>query len=167
MANDMEKFENEVKRLAKIINVPEESLPIFENGQGCARFRIEVESNVYHYVILGREQELERRSTSNPDELKYWIFEKITFGMALNYEMKNRIEGQDCRRLIWQTQLELLEKLDSFWKVKKESEVQEILAVNPYDDKSSIRASLSKELRYKGHPSKKAWKLAYEKYPLL
>ena len=54
--------------------------------------------------------------------------------MAFDYERKHRIEGQDCRRIAFEKQLELMEILGYEYKQRAESEINEILKGHPFQD---------------------------------
>src|ERR1700744_4115794 len=62
----------------------------------------------YHYVYVEKGRERSRRTTSNIDELLYWIFWDATFGAARDYEMRHRRPREDFRRQLFEVQLEML-----------------------------------------------------------
>jgi len=66
--------------------------------------------------------------------LLYIVFEKITFDMALQYELIHRIPFQDSRRLLFSHQLKLMEKLSPEWKNVLQNRITEIIKRNPYQD---------------------------------
>tara|TARA_R110000850_G_scaffold76313_1_gene165701 strand:- start:312 stop:818 length:507 start_codon:yes stop_codon:yes gene_type:complete len=157
-----------VSQLAESINAPLYLLPTYCNPNGDATPDIEVDnSGVYHYVISERGIEVERRSTSELNDLMYWIFASVTFNMACDYELKNRIEGKDSRRILFAKQEELLGKLNIEWQKRERKEHQSILSKYPFDDLAGLRATYCVELRAKGISESKINKLAYEKYPCL
>ncbi|MDR0348690.1 MAG: immunity 63 family protein, partial [Tannerella sp.] len=89
----------------------------------------------------------------------------ITFSMSCDYELENRIEDKDSRRMIFDKQEELLGKLDETWKERKHGEYQQILKSYPFDDLAGLRATLSRQLRQQGSSEIEINKLVYEKYP--
>src|SRR5450631_4485180 len=93
------------------------------------------------------------------------ILESVTFTLAFDYELKHRIENQDCRRIGFQKQIELLTILLPEWAGRCGQEHTRILREHPFDDDASVRATLSKELRDEGHAPEDAWRIASEKYP--
>ena len=85
--------------------------------------------------------------------------------MACNYELKNRSEDKDCRRIMFEKQEELLGILNDVWKQKRKEEHRSILEKHPFDDLAELRASYFRHLRQQGYDENEITKLAYEKYP--
>lgn len=161
----LNQIKTRVNNLAKLINVPKDSLPTYGYSRDFAYPHIEVDQIQYHYVIVERGQEIERKSTNDLNKLLYWIFDSITFELACGFELNNRVEKQDCRRIIFAKQEGLLKTLNSEWSEIKNKEHEEILKKNPFDDLASLRATYYGELRKKGLSEIESDKLAYEKYP--
>lgn len=152
--------------MAQSINAPTYLLPTFSSPIGDATPNIEIDSlGLYNYVISERGEEYERKITSDLNDLLYWIFASVTFSMACDYELKNRIEEKDCRRIMFVKQEELLGLLNENWKEKEKKEHQTILENNPFNDLAGLRANYCAELRAKGLSESEIEKLAYEKYP--
>ena len=132
-------------------------LPTYGHSEDGARPHIEVDSRGYHYVIVERGQELSRFVTPEIDELLYKIFDHITFTLAFRYELENRVEMQDCRRIAFHRQVELLAKLSPRWGQREAEDHESILRRSPFDDASLARALLSTQV---------GWEKACEQYPL-
>lgn len=156
----------EIKRLAAQINASADLLPAYGHSEDGARPHIEVDSHGYHYVVVEHGQELSRVTTTEPEELLYYIFKDVTFNLACQHELKHRVENQDSRRLMFQYQEELLSILSPKWGTMKAWEHQKILEQHPFDDQVDIRVVLAKTLREQGLSPEAAWKKACEKYPL-
>jgi hypothetical protein len=88
----------------------------------------------YSYVISERGEQLSRRETRDLDELLYWIFQDVTFRMALDFEKTHRSSGQDFRRLLFSYQLRLLGALQPRWREKRQIEIDTILVWSPFRD---------------------------------
>src|SRR6478672_8912480 len=56
---------------------------------------VEVVGGRYHYVVTERGLEHERRIAQDEDEILYWLLDDVTTGIALQFELENRIPGQD------------------------------------------------------------------------
>jgi hypothetical protein len=153
-------IENTVKQLAEKINAPIMSLP----GNGGPYIEID-NLGLFNIVVSERGKEIKRKTTSDLNELLYWVFTYVTFEMACNYELKNRIEEKDCRRIMFAKQEELLGLLNKEWEEKEKKEHQSILNNNPFDDLAGLRATYCGELRAKGLSESEIDKKAYEKYP--
>ncbi len=158
-------IENKVNQLAEIINADRNLLPTYGYSLDLACPHIEVNQIGMHYIVVERGQEHERKTTDNIDELLFWIFDNVTFSISVEFELKNRNETKDSRRMIFSKQEDLMGKLNNEWEERAKREHQAILKRNPYDDLAGLRASYCGELRTKGLPESEINKLAYEKYP--
>ena len=148
----------EVDRRAALIGaVGRYSLPTYGYTEDGGRPHIEADSRGYHFVVVERGQEQSRFTTRDLDELLYRIFQSVTSDLAFAYELAHRVETQDCRRLAFQWQVELLSQLSPNWGQREAVEHQRILREHPFDDQSGIRARLSAQV---------GWKKACVQYPL-
>lgn len=155
-----------VDELALKINAPTNLLPTYGQQTWDAHPYIEVDSLGFMlYIISERGHEYERKTTDKIDDLLYWIFENVTFSMACNYELKNRIEEKDCRRIMFDKQEQLLGQLNDNWRQKANSEHRSILITNPFDDLAGLRATYCGQLRQQGLSETEINKLAHVKYP--
>jgi len=101
---------------AKKINAPKSLIPLINETNDLAYPYIEIDdSGLLYFVIRERGVEYERRLVAREEDLFYLIFSKITFSMASQFELENRIESQDSRKLIFEKQIELLKTLDEEW----------------------------------------------------
>ena len=161
----LNEIEIEVNNLSNLIKAPKDLLPTYGYSRDFAYPHIEVDKFQYHYVIIERGQEQDRKSTSNIQELLYWVFNSVTFDLSYQYELENRIENQDSRRIAFAKQEELLTYLNPEWGEWQRKEHLEILKRHPFDDLAGLRATYCGELRKKGLLEYEINKLAYEKYP--
>ncbi len=83
----LEQIKDMIDKIAKRISPPSFLLPTYGQTQDGARPHIEVNANGYHYMIVERGQELERKTTNHLSELLYWVFASVTHQMAVNYEL--------------------------------------------------------------------------------
>lgn len=88
----------------------------------------------YHYVVTERGSEFERRIAENEDEILYWLLSDVTAGIAQEFELNNRIPGQDSRRQLFVKNIELLNRLSEVWAARKKSEYEKVLALHPFRD---------------------------------
>lgn len=159
-------IKEKVDELASKIDAPEDLLPTYGFSRDSACPHIEVgNSGSLHYVVVERGEILERRTTKILDDLLYWIFAMVTFEMASKYELENRIEDKDCRRIMFDKQEELLGILNEQWQKREHEEHKRILEKYPFDDLAGLRATYSGELREKGYSETEINRLAYEKFP--
>jgi hypothetical protein len=161
----LDEIKKKVYELAMKIDVPSNLLPTYGQQIWDAHPYIEVDNLFMYYIISERGEEYERKMTDNIDELLYCIFSSVTFSMASDHELKNRIEDKDCRRIMFAKQEQLLGQLNDNWREKKSAEHQSILKTHPFDDLAGLRAAYFRQLRLKGLSESEIKKLAYTKYP--
>lgn len=131
--NTLSEIEAEVTRIGQVLGASRNDLPTYGYSRDFAYPHVEVDDR-YHYVIVERGQELDRKSTLDLQELLYWIFSDTTHSMAFAYELKNRIEDQDCRRIAFPKQVELLALISPKMAERRAREIEDILRKAPYDD---------------------------------
>lgn len=95
---------------------------------------VEIGENEYYYVVTERGSENSRRATKEKDELLYWMLSDLTFWMAVEFEVKHRMEKRDFRRMLFARQLELLNKVNPKWADKRQKKINEILLEHPFED---------------------------------
>lgn len=128
---DLSDIEKKVKELSQLINVPESLLPTFGFSRDMGYPHIEVDNNGYHYVVIERGTEWERKTSSNLNDLLYWIFSGVTFSMSSKFELENRIEDLDSRLLLFNKQIELLSKVNAEFGERLKIEIDQILKLSP------------------------------------
>jgi hypothetical protein len=104
-------LKNIIDSCSKLISVPKNYYPTFDNVKGDATPNIEIDKIGYYYVISERGNEYDRRFTPFLDQLLFWIFRDITFRMSSDYELENRINNQDSRILLFSYHIDLMSKI--------------------------------------------------------
>ena len=159
-------IKKKVEELALKISAPKNLLPTYGKENWDAHPYIEVDNlGLMSYIISERGEEYERTMTDKIDELLYRVFESVTFSMSSDYELRNRIEEKDCRRIMFEKQLELLGQLSNSWKEKQNKKHQSVLKKHPFDDLAGLRATYCGQLRKQGLSEAEINKIAYTKYP--
>lgn len=130
----VEKIKLELEEMAKVINAPQAYLPTYHWSEGSGRPHIEVRDDGYHFVVSERGHESQRKVTQDLDDILYWSISGATFSVAGQYELNHRIPDQDFRRLLFQKDLELLEKVNKEFAFKRKTEIDQILEKQPYND---------------------------------
>lgn len=102
----------------------------------------------------------ERFTTDDLDELLFRIFQSVTHDLAFAYELAHRMETQDCRRLGFRRQVELLSAISPSWAERKGREHDRILKEHPFGDMAG------RELRDAGHSPQTASQIASQRDPL-
>lgn len=123
-----------IKELASVIGAPDSLLPAVDVPNDFAYPYVLMEDPVLQYVIRERGEILQNRQTSDLEELLYWIFQDVTFNMAAEFEKRHRVSGQDFRRVLWNHQMQLLEKLRPEWRKKRQHQIDRILEESPFSD---------------------------------
>lgn len=119
----IKELEFKIAELANKIVAPIDLLPQINQSNDFAKPYIDVgNGDVIYYVIKERGVEYERVLYVNEDELLYRIFKDITIEMAQKYELRNRIESQDFRILLFKGQGELMNLLNPDWGIRIKSE---------------------------------------------
>jgi hypothetical protein len=122
-----------VDQLAAKINAPAAYLPTYGQSRHDGSHHLEVD-RMYHWVVCERGSEIQRRSTSDLDELLFWVFSAITFSMAVDFEVAHRHSGEDFRRQLFWKQKELLATLFPSWADREARDHQRILQKSPFRD---------------------------------
>ena len=131
---DKKALDERIQELASVIGAPDSILPAIEVPNDFAYPYVLMEGPVLHYVVRERGEVLQQRQTSDLDELLYWIFQDVTFNMAAEFEKRHRVPGQDFRRVLWNYQTQLLEKLQPEWRKKRQEQIDQILQDSPFSD---------------------------------
>jgi hypothetical protein len=125
----------QINALAARINAPGKYLPTYQTSLDGAHPHIEIDAaGLMHLICIERGQEVDHRTTTNVDELLYWIFSGVTFSMACNYELNNRVPNKDFRRLLFSHQESLLGLMSASWQEREHAQHAEILLLEPFDD---------------------------------
>lgn len=130
----IEKLQTEYDNLCQKI-LPSEKPHLFlteRRDDGSAH--VKIGENEYQIIVTERGRETSRRATKEKDEFLYWMLADLTLWMAVEFEVKHRIEKQDFRRLLFAKQLELLDKVNPKWVDKRRWEINETLQKHPFSD---------------------------------
>ena len=137
----LREIEDDVNSLAVRIGASANDLPSYGRSRDFAYPHIEVSDGQYHYVVIERGQEIDRKSSTDYNDLLYWIFSDATHNLAFDYELKNRIEDQDCRRIAFPKQVQLIGEISTAMADRKRNEIEAILLRAPYDDEPTKRVN--------------------------
>ena len=158
-------IERQVRALAARIDAPDGTLPTFGYSEDGARPHVEIDARGFHYVVVERGQEESRSTTREQDEFLRLVFNSITFSLACSFELRNRVDARDPRRLMFSKQAELLAKLSPSWAAREVDDHIQILRKHPFDDLAGERIALFMELKRGGRVSPDdAWRRACERF---
>lgn len=131
--SSLSSIERQIRNLSDVLGAPARNLPTFGESRHDGTPHIEVGKS-YDFVVCEGGSEFERRSTTDLDELLYWVFATITFSMACDFEVRHRRAGEDFRRQLFSKQVALLAALSPDWGAREEAEHARILEQNPFVD---------------------------------
>ena len=108
-------------------------LPTYGTSKDDSTPFIEVNAPYYYYLAYERGVKCINRQTTKLEDLLYWVFQDITFDLAMSYEPEHRIPAasHDYRKAIFTHQLELLNSISLSWKKKREQEIAAIISDHP------------------------------------
>ena len=130
----LEEVKTQIEELARIINVHPRMFPSFGSMTWESWPFIEQDEKGYLYYVVSEKGYRKEILAMDLDHLLYLVFEGITVDIAVQYELNNRIEEQDSRRISFAKQEELLGMLNPKWQQKKADEHKAILQVAPFND---------------------------------
>lgn len=130
----LELIQNEFDELCQKIK-PSEKKYIFPTIRQDDGFEhLEVGEDQYRLIVTERGRENSRQTTKSKDEILYWLVSSFVWGLANRFELENRVENQDFRRLFFVKQIEYLNRVNQNWADRKRTELEEILTKFPFDD---------------------------------
>lgn len=113
--------------------------PVIRRGSyDNAPYYVEIDSKGLHLVSRDRGCEAQRETTSDPDELLYWILRDETRAVASRFELEHHVKGQNRRLIAFQKQEELMGELNPAWGERCKKEHEEIFKRNPFMSQSDI-----------------------------
>lgn len=136
MNADLLKLAAEYDRLCQMIEPSERTYAFLTERQDDGSPHVEFVDGQYHYVVTERGLELERRSTGDIDEILYWLIYDLAFWMGVAFEFKNRVDRQDCRRIIFANSIELVKRADQTMADRLARHWQKTLTENPFVDQA-------------------------------
>ncbi|GHU83350.1 hypothetical protein AGMMS50284_6740 [Clostridia bacterium] len=89
---------------------------------------------LYHFWITERGRLISKTTTSDLFLITYLTIEPNLFSLACNFELKNRINQQDTRRICFAKEAEYFSIIGEEFKKKFEKNISGILEKYPYDD---------------------------------
>jgi hypothetical protein len=69
-----------------------------------------IKDNLYYFIIIERGKKIEERSTSDYEEIIFWIFDKITSNLSFEYASKI-CQDENQRIFAFRKQLSLLQEI--------------------------------------------------------
>ncbi|HPF37245.1 MAG TPA: Imm63 family immunity protein [Phycisphaerae bacterium] len=136
MANLID-IKNRYFECATILAAPRRLVRFLDAPQHDGSSHVEIEGNTWVYVSTERGQRLSERRTNSDDEILYWLVSDLTRSMATEFELAHRDDGGDSRRKWFAKDIELLERVNREWAIRKSAEYDRILVEHPFTDEDS------------------------------
>lgn len=86
-------------------------------------------------VVTERGNEHERVKENSDEEALFRLSSDLTFGIAVQYELENRDENEDCRVKISEHQIELMGEVSQEWQQRVSDEWRKTLRLHPLHEK--------------------------------
>ena len=134
MNESLNELQSRYNELCQTIAPSEHEYTFRTDPQDDGSHHVELIDPEFHYVVTERGCELERRSTADINEMLYWMIHDLTFWMGVAYEFKHRIEEQDCRRIIFAKQIEMMKRADPEMTDRLKLHIAETLSKHPFND---------------------------------
>ncbi|MOA33142.1 hypothetical protein D3C78_1544120 [compost metagenome] len=134
MSIKLEAIQKEVYRLGEMIGAPRALLLLRDLPADDGAPYVVISNEILCYISSERGYEIFRKAASSLDELLYFILDRVTSRMAMDYELNNRVEGQDSRRIYFSKKIELMNELCPQWGCKARQEIERVLVSAPYVD---------------------------------
>lgn len=131
MDSTLEEIRSEFLRLCALAGL---KAPVHFSPRHDGSAHVEFDGTEYSYVVTERGSEFERRRTADRDELLYWLISDAVFDAACEFEVRNRIDGQDFRRMLFAKKIELMCAVRPEWARRQREEIERVLEANPYND---------------------------------
>ncbi|MHB2138633.1 Imm63 family immunity protein [Pseudomonas monsensis] len=134
MVASIHEIQSIVYELGGRINAPKSSLIVLSAPADDGAPYVEVHDDGYSYVSSERGFEIYNKSTESLDELLYWILNRAVRQMAVKYELDNRVDKFDTRRVYFSRLVQLLGEIKPEWAELARQEVDAVLKSCPYVD---------------------------------
>lgn len=125
-------LQDKIDEIGKIIDAPRSWLIVLYQPANDGSPYVAIDDDKFFYVSSERGYEISRKPISSLDELMYLTLEGAIFQMASSYELDNRVEGQDFRRILFAREIELMNKLNRKWGERCREKIEKILVSAPY-----------------------------------
>lgn len=122
-------------RIAKELSAPKRFIQFAKTPRHDGSPHIEYEGDEFLYVFTERGYRYKEERTKDSNELLYWLVSDLTWGMAMEYELKHRIESENFRKQMFAKHIELLMSVNQDWGKRKKEEYDKLLIESPYEEK--------------------------------
>jgi len=134
MSEQLVAIQAKVYELGIKINAPRNFLVVHGEPVDDGTPYVKIDNGMFRYISAERGYEIFNKVAPSLDILLYWILDRVVSRLAMEYELRHRVEGQDSRRVYFSKRIELMKELDSRWGDMVGHDIERILQSNPYAD---------------------------------
>lgn len=134
----LEEVENKIFEIGNKLGLDDDSIlyprfsktsQVFSEGT-----TIYISDSKYHFITMDRGQVRKHIYSKDINVILYELFKNITANLARKFELENRKENIDSRRIWWKKQLELLNTINPSFSITRKKEMDDILKISPFRD---------------------------------
>lgn len=137
VSEELEALQVKYNDICQLVSPVAGQYTFLTEGQDNGSPHVEFIDNKFHYVVTERGLELDRRSTTDADEIVYWMVYDLTFWMGVAYEFENRVDGLDSRRMIFEQQTRLMKNAGPQFAGRLAKRIENTLKENPFVDRAA------------------------------
>ncbi|MGW8393130.1 Imm63 family immunity protein [Pseudoduganella sp. HUAS MS19] len=123
-----------VQELGRKGGIPSKYLQIFGCSPQDGRAHIEIAQDEYRYVVEERGFRFSVRSTSELEELLFWVLDEAAARFSYDSELANRNSDQDPRRVAFQLRIQVMRRIKEEWGKRTAAYVENTVRNSPYLD---------------------------------
>lgn len=135
MSHVFSDIQEQVYGMGAKINAPKDLLVVSFQPRDDGVPYVLLNEGGFIYLSAERGLEIFKRFAPSVDDLMFLILSRVVAAMATRYELDNRLEGVDSRRMYFLKKIELMSSLNPAWGQRTRQEVDEILDDFPYLDR--------------------------------
>lgn len=138
MSRELKELQDRYTSLCRLIFDPAGDFSFQRTPQHDGSTHVEFDGEAFHLVATERGLELSRQTTRDESEILYWMVRDTAFWAAVKYELENRVEAHDSRRIIFKEWRQLVAKCGGTLAERLDAEIDAILKENPFTDGGSL-----------------------------
>jgi len=139
MIKELEKIKEQYIGFAKAIGAPTKFINFYDKPQDLGYANVEYSNGFYYFVITEMGKEIEIKRTSDEKELLFWLVQRLSLDMALEFEKIHRDDSEDFRRKYFLKHIELLRLINQDWAEMEKERFNSILVKSPFTDSKNPR----------------------------
>ncbi|MFZ1700139.1 MAG: Imm63 family immunity protein [Pyrinomonadaceae bacterium] len=134
MTNELDKLQADYNVLAQRAEPWHGTYGILTERHDDGSSYVEFVDGEYHFIATERGVEISHQTTTDLTEILYWLISDLTFWLAVQFELKHRVDGQDCRRIMFEHWQKLMDRIEQRMAARLKDHIAKTLAANPFID---------------------------------